>query len=150
MHADRYCNSDHISEGKHFNKWKEISNILVICSQMPNVSSTFYIFCFYFCMVNRQRKGFNSERQFKTGALTIERHLVNIDLKVPLRNEKKVPSIYSAQEWNLQHIFLLLMVQLIFLLFWWDSSQYISSMIQMEKFLSSNDNLILNDRKEII
>ena len=67
MHADRYCNSDHISEGKHFNKWKEISNILVICSQMPNVSSTFYIFCFYFCMVNRQRKGFNSERQFKTG-----------------------------------------------------------------------------------
>ena len=63
---------------------------------------------------------------------------------------KKVPSIYSAQEWNLQHIFLLLMVQLIFLLFWWDSSQYISSMIQMEKFLSSNDNLILNDKKEII
>ena len=71
MHADRYCNSDHISKRKHFNKWKEISNILVICSQMPNVSSTFYIFCFYFCMVNRQRKGFNSERQFKTGALTI-------------------------------------------------------------------------------
>lgn len=42
------------------------------------------------------------------------------------------------------------MVQLIFLLFWWDSSQYISSMIQMEKFLFNNDNLILNDKKEII
>ena len=71
MHADRYCNSDHISKRKHFNKWKEISNILVICSQMPDVSSTFYIFCFYFCMVNRQRKGFYSERLFKNGALTI-------------------------------------------------------------------------------
>ena len=57
MHADRYCYFDHISTGKHFNTRKEISDILVICNQMFNVSTTLHFFCFYFCMVNRQRKG---------------------------------------------------------------------------------------------